>query len=70
MSKAKKSNFKINIIRVGDKGDEIVRALLKEKLEIVLAKNNAVSDNLDEVLCKYISEEMRNEQKRLRQGLR
>lgn len=57
-------NYKIKIIRVGDRSDEIVRAIVKDALETALAKNGAVADNLDEVLHKYISGEMRNEQKK------
>ncbi|MGO4346315.1 hypothetical protein AB4Z45_12580 [Paenibacillus sp. MCAF9] len=50
------SNYKIKIIRVGNRSGEIVRSIVKETLEAILAKNGAVSNNIDEVLLKYIKD--------------
>ncbi|SDW79593.1 hypothetical protein SAMN05518855_1005140 [Paenibacillus sp. CF384] len=62
--KTKKKSFTIRIVRVGDRPHEVVRELVRDRIQSVLANNGVVSDNLDDVLCKYISEEMCNEQKR------
>lgn len=62
--KEKKKSYNITFIQVGDRSDEIVKALAKREIEKVLEKHGAVSYNLDEILCKYISEEMRNEHKK------
>jgi hypothetical protein len=59
----KKKTYCIEYIQVGDRSDEIVRAIVKKEIEKVLEKHGAVSYNLDEVLSKYISGEMRNDQK-------
>jgi acetoacetate decarboxylase len=47
-------NYKIKIIRAENGSGEIIRGIVKEVIETVLAKNGVVSDNLDEVLLKYI----------------
>lgn len=62
----KKKSFNIIPLRPEDIPDEIVIKLAREKIKSELAKNGVVAHNLDEVLHKYISEEMRNEQKRRR----
>jgi len=64
--KKKKKSFNLHFIKVGDSNQtaEVVRKLVKERLEMVLAKNGAVAHNLDEVLQKYITGEMSNEQNR------
>lgn len=52
---SKPKPYSIKVVRVGNRSDEIVRELVKSKLEKVLEKNGAVAYNLDEVLHKYIS---------------
>jgi hypothetical protein len=64
MKKPRKKAYSLRFVLVEDRGAEIVRQLAKREIEKVLAKHGAVSDNLDEVLSKYITGEMRNEQKR------
>ncbi|OXM82496.1 hypothetical protein CF651_30620 [Paenibacillus rigui] len=58
----KKKPYKLNFICVEDRSDEIIRSLARTAIKKVLEKHGAVAYNLDEVLSKYISEEMRNEQ--------
>lgn len=59
----KKKSYSLHFICVDNRTSDIVRALAKREIERVLAKHGAVSYNLDEVLSKYISGEMRNDQK-------
>lgn len=51
-----KKAYSINIIRNPDRGQAaaVVRALVKERIQYVLAKNGLVSTNLDDVLEKFI----------------
>lgn len=52
----KKKAYSIIIIRDPDRerAAAVVRTLIKERVECVLARNGAVSSNLDEVLERYI----------------
>ncbi|MEK5166164.1 hypothetical protein NYE69_28065 [Paenibacillus sp. FSL R5-0527] len=61
MGKSKKS-FTIRYHRVCDqeKSDEIIRAFAKRAIMKALENNGAVAYNVDDVLRKYISGEMRN----------
>jgi len=43
-----------------EKSDEIIRAFAKRAIMKALENNGAVAYNVDDVLRKYISEEMRN----------
>jgi hypothetical protein len=63
MEKPKKKAYSLRFVLVEDRGAEIARNLAKREIEKVLAKHGAVSDNLDEVLSKYITGVMRNDQK-------
>lgn len=51
----KKKSFNLHFIRVGNRSEEIIRTLAKREIEKVLDKHGAVSDNLDEILSKYIT---------------
>lgn len=59
------SAIEIEVVYAGtpEQTQSIIRSLLKTTIENVLKKNGAVAYNLDEVLDKYISEEMRNGRK-------
>ncbi|MBB3132175.1 hypothetical protein FHS19_006902 [Paenibacillus rhizosphaerae] len=61
-----KKPFTITFERVCDqeKSDEIIRAFARRAVIRALEKNGAVAYNVDELLHKYISEEMRNGHKR------
>ena len=61
--KPKNKAYRLHFVLVEDRGAEIARGLVKREIEKVLAKHGAVSDNLDEVLSKYITGVMRNDQK-------
>jgi hypothetical protein len=63
MKKPKEKAYSLHFVLVEDRSVEIARSLAKREIEKVLAKYGAVSDNLDEVLSKYITGEMRNDQK-------
>ncbi|CAM3879236.1 hypothetical protein COLU111180_12200 [Cohnella lubricantis] len=63
MEKKKEKAFRLRFILVEDRGADIARNLARREIEKVLAKYGAVSDNLDEILSKHITGEMRNEQK-------
>lgn len=62
----KKKPYTIKYICTGtpEESDRILRQFARDVIQKVLDKHGAVAYNLDEVLNKYISEEMRNEQKR------
>lgn len=62
----KKKSYKITYEKVcnQEKTDEIIRAFAKRAIIQALEKNGAVAYNVDDVLHKYISEEMRNGHKR------
>ncbi len=60
--------YRIEFVQVGDRSDEVVKSFVEKEIKKVLAKNGLVSYNLNEVLDKYISGEMRSEYKR-RQGI-
>jgi hypothetical protein len=60
----KSKGFTLIPLTAEDIPDEVIIKLAKDKIKSDLAKRGIVAHNLDEVLHKYISEEMRNEQKR------
>ncbi|WP_143151544.1 hypothetical protein [Paenibacillus sp. UNCCL117] len=62
-NKQKAKAYSIEVIRVGDKSDEIMRSIVKREIKKVLEKNGVIAYNLDDVLTKYITEETCNEQK-------
>ncbi|MEB4784820.1 hypothetical protein P5G60_24100 [Paenibacillus jamilae] len=59
----KEKSFKLNFVQVEDRSEHIIRSLVKTELLKVMAKHGVVSYNLDEVLSKYITGEMCNEEK-------
>jgi len=64
--KPKKKAYSLRFVLAEDRSAEIACNLAKREIEKVLAKHGAVSDNLDEVLSKYITDgpgEMCNDQK-------
>jgi hypothetical protein len=63
MAKEKKKAYRIRFNCVEDRRVEITRTLLKREIEKVLAKHGVVSDNLDEVLSKYVTGVMCNDTK-------
>ena len=54
MGRQKKKSFRLQFILVEDRSAEVAKALAKIEIEKVLAKHGAESDNLDDVLSKYI----------------
>ncbi len=48
---------------VGDQSAEIIRSIAKSEIQKTLDSHGAVSYNLDDVLSKYITGEMRNDQR-------
>ena len=63
MAEEKKKPYTIEVICVEDRTDQIVKSMVKRELKKILDNMGVVSYNLDEVLDKYITGEMRNEQK-------
>ena len=63
MAEEKKKAYTIEVICVEDRTDQIVKSMVKRELKKILDNMGVVSYNLDEVLDKYITGEMRNEQK-------
>lgn len=63
MERPKKKAYSLRFVLIEDRSVEIARNLAKREIEKVLAKHGAVCDNLDEVLSKYITGEMCNDQK-------
>lgn len=53
----KKKAYSLHFVTVGNRSDEIIRTLVKNEIKKVLDKYGAVSDNLDELLHKYITSE-------------
>ncbi|PAD73964.1 hypothetical protein CHH67_19215 [Paenibacillus campinasensis] len=58
-------SFNIKFVKVGDddQSAEIIRKITKSEIKKVLDNHGAVSYNLDDVLSKYITGEMRNDQR-------
>jgi hypothetical protein len=56
--------FKFNFICVEDRTVEIFKNLARTEMKKVLDKHGAISYNLEEILSKYITGEMRYDQKR------
>lgn len=46
--------FNITIQRVGSNPDEVIRSIVKDRIEAVLHRDSLEATNLDEVLEKYI----------------
>jgi len=64
MAKEKKKPYNITVICIEDRTEQIVKSLARRELKKMLDNMGLVAYNLDEVLDKYITGEMRNEQKR------
>lgn len=62
MAKQKEKGYWLRFVLVEDRRAEITRNLARREIEKVLAKHGAVSDNLEEVLSKYITGVMRNDE--------
>ncbi|MGF6356708.1 hypothetical protein ABIE27_004632 [Paenibacillus sp. 4624] len=59
----KEKSFKITFVSVGDNSNDIVKKIVKSELKKMLDSHGVVSYNLDDVLSKYITGDMRYEQK-------
>jgi hypothetical protein len=57
--KLHKKSYHIKIVRIEDHSTKIASQLVKQTIEKILEKYGLVSYNLDEVIAKHISEEMR-----------
>ncbi|MGN7359960.1 hypothetical protein ACTHPM_21625 [Paenibacillus sp. SAFN-054] len=64
--KNKTKAYTLHFVRSEDtvQSDAIIKSLAKQAIQKVLDKHGAVAYNLDEILDKYISGEMRNEHER------
>ncbi|WP_110933763.1 hypothetical protein [Paenibacillus bouchesdurhonensis] len=58
-----KKKYRLNFILEEDRSVEIVRNLARSEMKKVFAKHGVVSYNLDDVLSKYITGEMQNDEK-------
>lgn len=60
----RKKPYSIHFVHNGKDPDAIVKDLVKTELKKVLDKNNAIAYNLEEIVNKYVSGDMCNEQKK------
>lgn len=59
-NKTKGKAFKVTYVQVGDKSEEIIKNIVGSELKKALALHGVIAYNLDDVLSKYITGEMRN----------